>query len=252
MRGCHRLAPMTPRPRHLAVLPLPALLLAACTAGPGGLATPGGSAVLVSPSSPAASLSPAESTPPAPVLPPPASPPGETPGTLGGNPGGTPVPGGPGGPALTPAPVGPGSPGASGGIVVPVPVGPVPGGPGASGVVVPVPPPTLVRPVAGLTGIRDIGAESFSATARGSTLQVTVVWWSGPAPCSELADVAVRRSGTDLTLTVREGAAETGIACPAIATRKQTTAAIGTLSPGTYTVTVTGVARPQSVLVGGG
>ncbi len=71
---------MTPRPGRVAAGLLPALLLAACTQGPGGFETPVESASLAPPPLPTASLAPAESSPPLPVLPPLASLPGETPG----------------------------------------------------------------------------------------------------------------------------------------------------------------------------
>lgn len=181
-----------PRLRRLAVVLLPALLLAACTAGPG--APP--ASVPASPAPSAATPLPSPSTPSAAPI-------------------GTPVtPGGPSGPIA-------------------------------------VEPPITVQPVANLLNVHDVRAESVSATASGGRVTATVVWWSGPAPCSQLSEVHVTRAGSAFTLTVREGAAQLGVACPALAVHKQTTVDLGALPAGTYTVSATGVDTPASVSVPG-
>jgi len=86
----------------------------------------------------------------------------------------------------------------------------------------------------------------------GGHVRVTAVWWSGPAPCSELSEVKVDRAGNDFVLTVREGAAQMGIACPALAVHKQATVSLGVLPVGTYTVTALGIdTAPITVSVSG-
>jgi hypothetical protein len=108
-----------------------------------------------------------------------------------------------------------------------------------------------VTPVANLLDVRDVRAEAFTVAASGSMVRVTITWWSGRAPCSELSSVLVDHSGSaTATLTVREGAQQLGIACPAIATYKQTTVDLGALAAGVWTIAVTGVDQPQTVRVG--
>ncbi len=222
-----RLTLVTPRLRRIAACLLPALLLAACTAGPGApapSASPSAPAPSASPA-PVATASPAPvpSVSPAPVAtasPAPASPteaPSGSAGVVGGNPG------------ITPIPVGPGSS-----------IGPVP-----------VQPPTDVTPVANLLNVHDVRAESVSTTATDGRVTVTLVWWSGPTPCSVLSEVHVARSGSAFTLTVREGSQQLGIACPAIAVHKQATVDLGDLPAGNYSMAATGVDTPVTVTVSG-
>lgn len=156
-----------------------------------------------------------------------------------------------------PSPVPSGGGGAVGGSpgtgVTPIPIGP--GGPGASGPPLTLPSPEVQQPVAGLLDVHDVRAESFSVDSSGGTVKVTVVWWSGPAPCSQLAEVAVAKAetqaGAAFTLTVREGAQQLGIACPALAMHKQATVDLGAIRDQTWTITVTGVDAPQTIRVGG-
>lgn len=143
-----------------------------------------------------------------------------------------------------------GSPGPS---VSHVPVDPVPmppGGPGASGGGVPMPSPGIVQPVAGLLNIHDVRAAGISATSAAGRIVATVSWWSGPPPCSALAEVHVDRAGNAFTLTIREGAVQLGIACPAMAMAKATVVDLGAVPAGTYTVAATGVDVPVTVTIG--
>ena len=228
---------MNRRPRTLPLLAatVTALALAACTANPG----PPPASVPASPAppgvetaSPAASPNPVATASPAT---PASAYPTEAPGApSSGAPGTPPVPGGSGGstPGITPIPIDPGGPGFS--------IGPIQ-----------VQPPTLVRPVASLLNVHDVRAESVAATVSAGHVIATVVWWSGPAPCSELSEVSVARSGSAFTLTVREGTRELGIACPAIAVHKEASVDLGVLAAGSYTVAATGVDAPVTVTVPG-
>jgi hypothetical protein len=148
--------------------------------------------------------------------------------------------------------------GASGGVVegapgvTPIPIGP--GGPGSTPGPVGAQPPQTVTPVAGLLDVRDVRAESFTVDGSSGTIRVTIVWWSGPAPCSQLSEVRVVRSdtsaGSTFTLSVREGAAQLGVACPAIAVHKQTTVDLGPIRDQNWTIAVTGVDQPQTIHMG--
>ncbi len=216
MPSRRRLPPMPrrPRPRIVVTGLAAALALVACTASPGTPAAPG-----------------------------PASPPASLPATADASAATS-------GPA-TPTPAASRSPGAivSGPGVTPIPISP--GGPGASIGPIREQPPTVVHPVANLLDVHDVRAEAVSASVSGGRVTATVTWWSGPAPCSELAEVAVARQGSTFTLTVREGAQQLGIACPAIAVHKEATVALGALAAGRYSIAATGVDRPITVAVSG-
>ena len=180
-------------------------------------------ACTAAPAGPGSSGSPAASGSDSSVVASPSAAPSDTPGAVGGNPGITPVP--------------------------------VPGGPSASGGAVPAPSPTEVQPVANLLNVHDIRAEAFTVDGSSGTIKVTIVWWSGPPPCSQLSDAAVARSdtptGTSFTLTVREGAEQVGVACPALAVHKQTRVDLGPIRDQDWTVAVVGVNQPQSIHMGG-
>jgi hypothetical protein len=174
-------------------------------------------ACTAAPAAPGLSGSPAASGSPSAPASSPSSAPTDAPGAVGGNPGVTPVP--------------------------------APGGPGSSGGFGPGPSPTEVQPVANLLNVHDVRATEVKASVSGTHLLATVQWWSGPSPCSVLAEVKVARSGNAFTLTVREGAQQLGIACPALATYKQTTVDLGPTSPGTYTVSATGADASVTIIL---
>lgn len=203
-----------------------ALLVAAC----GSVATP---------ATPASSSPGIEGTPPV------AADPTPVPGGSG-DPGGL-VPGGGTG-------VGPGGGTGGGG-------GSEPGNPGGGDGTVTSPPnpggggdptnpePTMVVPGTGLTGIHQVGATKLEVTVNGRDVAVRIAWWSGVAPCSVLAGVGVVRDGTTFTLTVTEGSGGSGVACIEIAMYKATIVDLGSLDPGTYTITAFGDARAIQVTV---
>ncbi len=175
------------------------------------------------------------------------------PGTPSGSGPASPVPSNavPASPAPSaPSGVGGGNGGAPG--ITPIPIGPI--GSGASLGPIVIQPPADEQPVAGLLDVRDVRAESFTVDGSSGTIRVTIVWWSGPAPCSQLSEVGVVRSdtsaGSTFTLTVREGAAQLGVACPAIAVHKQTTVNLGPIRDQNWTIAVTGVDQPQTIHMG--
>jgi hypothetical protein len=118
---------------------------------------------------------------------------------------------------------------------------------------VPVDPePSIVVPVAGLTGIRDVAAMKLQASVSGRDVAVRVAWWSGVEPCSVLAGVNVVRDGKTITLTVREGTGGAGdVMCIEIAVYKATIVDLGTLEPGTWTIRANGEALPIEVTIPG-
>jgi hypothetical protein len=198
---------------------LVAVLLAACSSA-GGQAP----RVEASPSAPAVGATPPVVSPPTPV----------------------PVPSAPGGSVDEPGSGGGSAPNPGGGVAVPAPAGPG-GDAGGAG-----PQPTLVAPVAGLSGVHPVGAASLETALSGRDLKVKVTWWSGIAPCSVLAGVDVARDGNTITLTVREGSgAAPDTACIDIAQLKGTVVDIGELEPGTYTVAAFGAAAPVTVTIDG-
>jgi hypothetical protein len=149
-----------------------------------------------------------------------AAPSASTPTTVGPNP--TPVPtadaGSSGGGSD-------GSVGSGGGVIVnPVPVDPVAGE------------PTIVVPKAGQKNPHPVGATSLQASVDGRHVLVKVSWWSGVEPCNVLDSVRVDRSGTNIGITIIEGASDLDVACIEIAQLKATIVDLGDLEPGTYTI----------------
>ena len=173
------------------------------------------------PTSPPASI-PRSATPIASAPPVPSPSGADTPGSIAGNPGLTPIP-------IT--------------------------GPSGSNTIIPAPSPTEVAPVANLLEVHDVRADSFKVDGSSGTVKVTILWWSGPAPCSELSGVKIARSdastGTSFTLTVREGAQQLGVGCPALAVHKQTTVDLGPIRDQNWTIAVVGVDQPQAIHMGG-
>jgi hypothetical protein len=149
----------------------------------------------------------------------------------------SPVPESPSGGASGPTVGGPG--------ITPIPV--PPSGPTASGLPIPAPSPTEVVPISGLHNVHDVNATKVEARMSGNHIIATLFWWSGPSPCSDLSEVKVDRTGPAFTLTVREGARNLGIACPAIAMYKTTTVDLGAVAPGAYTVNAYGAEKPARV-----
>ncbi len=152
------------------------------------------------------------------------------------------VPGGGGGSGTSGSGISSGGSGGSGG-------GSVPGNPG--GGQVPDPQPTIVNPVAGLQGVRAIGAIKLEPGVNASNVSVRISWWSGVEPCSVLAGVTVARDGNTFALTVTEGSKGQGMACIEIAMYKATIVDLGKLDPGTYTISAAGDATAVKVKVNG-
>jgi hypothetical protein len=132
---------------------------------------------------------------------------------------------------------------------LPDPGGAAGGGGSTGGGLIPNPQPSIVSPTTGLTGIHALNATLLQPSVNGRDVAVKVAWWSGIAPCSVLAGVDVARDGATFTLTVREGAAQQGVACSEIAMYKATIVDLGRLDPGTYTIKATGDAPAVTVTV---
>lgn len=124
--------------------------------------------------------------------------------------------------------------------VVPIPGDGAPPGVGRATMVVPKPGRLDVHPVAALT---------IEATVTGRRVQVRLTWWSGVEPCSVLDSVGVARTGTDIDLTILEGADQLGGACIEIAMLKGTIVDLGELPVGTYTISAGDQAPPVHVTV---
>jgi hypothetical protein len=219
----------------LAAVVVPALLLAACSAAAPASHLPASSATPPAVAPPIGVAPPIRVGPSVDGVPPVASVPAGTvpdPGTTDGGSsgdgsggGGGSAPGNPGDGTVT-------SPPANGGGALPVP-----------------PEPSIVTPVTGLTGIHPVNATLLLPAVNGRDVAVKIAWWSGVAPCSVLAGVDVARDGSTFTLTVREGAADQGVACIEIAMYKATIVDLGKLDPGTYTIKATGEAPAVQVTV---
>ena len=154
------------------------------------------------------------------------------------------APSSPSGPSASPAPAassddpnaggGSSDPGAGvGGPVEPVPANPTPGQ------------PALVIPRPGRLNPRPIPAANLEATVDGRRVLVKATWWSGVEPCNVLDSVKVERSGTDIGITLIEGASDLTVACIEIAMQKSTIVDLGELEPGTYSISSPGGEAPQ-------
>jgi hypothetical protein len=108
---------------------------------------------------------------------------------------------------------------------------------------------TIVVPKPGRLDVHDVGVIRVGAQVQGGHLVVRLTWWSGVEPCIVLDSVAVARTGSDIRLTVREGADRLDVACIEIAMLKATLVDLGMLPSGTYTVSATGDAGPVQVIV---
>ena len=108
---------------------------------------------------------------------------------------------------------------------------------------------TVMVPKPGRLDVHPVGASGIETTRTGRRVVVKLSWWSGVAPCSVLDSVAVSRTGSEIRLTILEGADERGIACIEIAMFKATLVDLGELPPGSYTVSAGGQAPPVRVVV---
>jgi|GEM_PF-1498369 len=133
-----------------------------------------------------------------------------------------------------------GGAGTGGGVIV----NPTPGDPGVGQ-------PRIVIPRPGQKNTHPVGAGTLQASVDGQHVLVKVTWYSGVEPCNVLDSVRVERSGTDIAITLIEGASQLDVACIEIAQLKATIVDLGDLEPGTYTIrTTVGEAPPIQATVG--
>lgn len=109
----------------------------------------------------------------------------------------------------------------------------------------------VVVPRPGQLDVRDVPADSLTARVDGSTIVVTVRWFSGVEPCSILDQVIVTKGEGSYAITLREGHGPQDVVCIAIAELHKTEVPIPDVAPGTYKITdSTGGAAPIEVTVG--
>ena len=118
-----------------------------------------------------------------------------------------------------------------------------------------VEPPVGAKPVVPRPGqainVHPVTAESLQARVNGSTILVTVTWWSGVEPCTILDSIVVDKGDAGYTVTIREGSSPQEIACIAIAERHTTQFEIPDVAAGTWTIRDSGgTAPPVEVTVG--
>jgi hypothetical protein len=108
----------------------------------------------------------------------------------------------------------------------------------------------VVVPRPGQLDVHDVPADSLTARVDGSTIIVTVSWFSGVEPCSILDQVIVTKGDGSYAITLREGHGPEEVACIAIAELHMTDIAIPDVAPGTYQITdAAGGAAPIEVTV---
>jgi hypothetical protein len=107
----------------------------------------------------------------------------------------------------------------------------------------------LVEPNPAALMPHDASATRLIPALNGRRLAVQVEWWSGVAPCTVLAGVAVDRDGTTISLTVKDGIGDRDAMCIEIAELHATIVDLGELEPGTYTIRATGEAAPIQVTI---
>jgi hypothetical protein len=96
---------------------------------------------------------------------------------------------------------------------------------------------TLVRPRPGGGSTTPVNPIGLRVGGDGDGAWARVTWYGGVAPCSVLRPVTVRRTGTTITLVLREGSdAAPGTACAEIAMKKAVRVSLGQLAAGDYTV----------------
>jgi hypothetical protein len=109
--------------------------------------------------------------------------------------------------------------------------------------------PTIVVPKPGRLEPHPVGATRIEARVDAHRVVLRLTWWSGVEPCSVLDSVGVTRTGSDVVLTIREGADKLGVACIEIAMLKATIVDLGELEPGSYSISAGGEAPPVQVVV---
>jgi hypothetical protein len=110
--------------------------------------------------------------------------------------------------------------------------------------------PTIVLPKPGQKNPHPVGATTLQASVDGRHVLVKVSWYSGVEPCYVLDSVKVERSGTEIAITLVEGASRLDVACIEIAQLKATIVDLGDLEPGTYTIgSPSGDAQPIQITI---
>ena len=96
---------------------------------------------------------------------------------------------------------------------------------------------TPVTPKPNLRDVHDVPATTIEAAMDGRRVAVRVVWWSGVEPCYALSGIATDRTGSTITLTIREGSgAGENQMCTEQAVLKAAVVDLGELDPGIWTV----------------
>jgi hypothetical protein len=104
-----------------------------------------------------------------------------------------------------------------------------------------------VAPAQGLFNLHSVNVQLVRAVVNDDgTVTADVRWWSGVAPCSQLSSVSVARDDTARTirLTVIEGSGGGQVACIDIAQLTANQVPLGTLGPGSWTISAEGDAPP--------
>jgi hypothetical protein len=97
----------------------------------------------------------------------------------------------------------------------------------------------LVIPKPGQLDVHPLSASSLSATVDGRHVVVTVHFASGVEPCSILDSIVVAPGAGTFAITLREGHGPGNVVCIMIAEFKRAIVDLGTLAPGTYTISDT-------------
>jgi hypothetical protein len=108
----------------------------------------------------------------------------------------------------------------------------------------------IVIPMPGQLDVHPLSASSLSATVEGRRVVVTVHYASGIEPCSILDSIVVAPGVGTFAITLREGHGPGNVVCIMIAEFKRAIVDLGTLAPGTYTISdATGGAPAITVMV---
>ena len=138
-----------------------------------------------------------------------------------------------------------------GGAIIGKPIHPIGGNPIDSGVP-PLGEPKMVFAHPGQADVHPVSVVKLEVAVSGRRAALTAVWWSGIEPCTMLDSVLVRRAGSTISITVREGSPPNAgsVACIDIALLKGTLVDLGSLESGSYLVRTTdGDARPVSLTI---
>jgi hypothetical protein len=106
---------------------------------------------------------------------------------------------------------------------------------------------TYVTPASGLLNIHGVSVQLVRATMNSDGAAIVDLrWWSGVAPCNQLASVDVARDLTAKTvrLQVNEGSGGGQVACIDIAQLTATQVELAGLASGTWTISAAGDAPP--------